>query len=170
MVRTILVAIAGLLTACSAQPQPASQAAATPVPARAAPTADALAAKQVAQRYFDLLRTGAYAEAWALWSDDTASAAGGLKAFAAASRAQGRFEGKAGDPTDVREKDGIRFVLVESTARVTAADGKASDQAGVLMLKRPARDGAAWRIWGVDIRRRHCSKGQVAQGLGCVPA
>ena len=171
MIRSVVLVVLGLVTACSEQPSTARHdATATPPPALPTPTADMLAAKQVAQRYFDSLRSGDYAGALALWSDDAATVTGGIKAFAAASRAQGRFEGRAGDPTAVRESGALRYVLVESSARVVSPSGKVSDQSGVVMLKRSARDAGGWRIWGTDIRPRRCKTGQVARGLGCVQA
>ena len=171
MLRTILFASLGALTACSSQPQPANHnGAATALPTPAAPTADALAAKQVVAHYFDLMRAEDFAQAWALWSDGPPPAAGELKAFVAASRAQGRFDGRAGDPSGVRDDAGTRYVLVEASARATAPNGRVTEQAGVVMLKRPVDDGATWRIWGIDVRPRHCRKGQVAKGLGCVAA
>ncbi len=129
-----------------------------------------LAAKQVAQRYFDLLRVDDYAAALALWSDDSTTVALGGQAFAAAAKAQGRFEGRAGEPTTTRDSGDTRFVLVESSAHVRSPKGKVSDLAGVLMLKRPTRDGGVWRIWGTDIRPRRCRNNTVARGLGCVAA
>lgn len=169
MFRTILFAGLSALAACSAPPQPANQRdAAAPLPTPAAPTADALAAKRVVERYFDLMRARDYAQAWTLWSEGPAPAAGGRKAFIAASKAKGRFDGRAGDPSVVRDDTGTRYILVEASARVTAPVGKVTEQAGVVMLKRPVADGAPWRIWGIDIRPRHCRNGQVARGLGCV--
>ena len=171
MFRQVLLATLALLTACSGQPQGTNQSAAaavTPSPKPSAPTTDMLAAKKVAQLYFDRLHAGDYAGALALWSEDAASANGGLKSFASASRAEGRFEGRAGDPTGVRDSGGMRYVLVESSARVTSPKGRVSERAGVVMLKQPAQNRESWRIWGIDIRPRHCRDGQVARGLGCV--
>lgn len=169
MVRHVALMALVFLAACSRHDNAANQSAIAPVaPVPVAPTADTLAAKQVAQRYFDLLRAGDHAGALALWSDDATGIADGVKAFAAASRARGRYEGKAGDPTETRDTDGMRYVLVEASARVTSPKGKVSDEQGAVMLKRPVRGGAPWRIWGIDVRPRHCKGSQVARGFGCV--
>ena len=165
-----LVAYSGLifLAACSHRAEPSNQAAAAvPTPASAQPSADALAAKAVAARYFDLLRAGDYTGALALWNADAAVATGGAASFARAMRATGTFDARADTPSAVRDSGGERFVLVDAAARITPAGGPAKDQYGVVMLKRPVA-GGEWRIWGVDIRGRHCREGETPRGLGCV--
>ena len=163
-----LIAIASLiyLSGCSEKPRSARQAeTARTTPRPSASSAEALAAKRVAEQYFDLLRARNYSTAWSLWVGD---AAGGREAFIAASKVRGSFDGRAGEPSAIREADGMRYILIEATGRSIAPNGKAVDQAGVVMLKRPAARRGDWRIWGADIRQRHCPKGQVVKALGCV--
>lgn len=171
MFRAAALSVPLLLASCSGSGDaPKGTATATPaaVATPAPPTAEALAAQRVVQDYFDRLHVGDTAAAFALWSRDSSVATGGAKQFAAAMPAAGRFAGQAGEPTAIKETDGMRFVLVEAAARVTSLKRPPLQEYGVMMLKRPAAADGAWRIWGQDLRPRHCPKGQTPRGLGCI--
>lgn len=153
-----------LAAACSRPTQPSPTP--TPAPPSApAPTADTLAAKAVAQDYFDRLKARDWRGAHALW---VPGAAGPLPAFTAALSKPTSFTGSAGAPSEVRTTDGVDYVLIEAATDTTDAAHMKTARSGVVMLKRPTGGAAPWRIWGTDIRPRHCKAGEQARGAGCV--
>ena len=140
-----------------------------------APSPDALAARQVAQRYFDLLAAKDYRGAYLLWGNGGADAGGSLAAFTKAQGDLASFEGKAGTPTAIRTSGGQHYILVEAQAVARPRTGRPSHRSGVVMLRRSAdpqeadADKRQWRIWGMDVRQRRCRQAERGQALGCAP-
>lgn len=153
-----------LLACCTPAKPPAPSA--TSAVASAQPPAAAQAAVGVAQEYFDQLQARRWREAHALWSPEVV---GPLPAFVAVSANMGALVGKAGAPTAIRSTDGTDYVLVEAVTDTTDARHGTVRRYGVVMLKRPSGAERRWRIWGTDIRVRHCKAGEQPRGLGCIP-
>lgn len=171
MRRSPVLSVIIVLTSCSGPTVSTNEATfnSSSVNSSAAPrTAEALAAKAVTQKYFDRLGAGEHAQALALWSDDAAVKRAGVEPFVAANRALGSYKGRAGEPAGIRDSSGVRYALVEASARIVSPKGKVTNEYGVVMLKHAVNGDDAWRIWGMDLRPRHCRKGTVPQGLGCI--
>ena len=166
--RYLLLAPLALLACCTSSKPPAPAPSVTPsTAATPAPSAAALAAVSVAQDYFDKLTAKKWKEAHALWMPEVV---GPLPAFAAVSAKATGFTGKAGAPSAIKPTDGTDYVVVDAMTTTKEAAHGTVRRDGVVMLKRPTGTDRPWRIWGADIRVRHCKAGEQPRGLGCVPA
>lgn len=166
--RLLLLTPFTLLACCTPSKPPAPAPSATPsTAATPAPSPAALAAVSVAQDYFDKLTAKKWKEAHALWMP---AVVGPLPAFAAVSAKATGFTGKAGAPSAIKPTDGTDYAVVDAVTTTADTAHGTVRRDGVVMLKRPTGSEQPWRIWGTDIRVRHCKPGEQPRGLGCIPA
>lgn len=164
-------AVMVLLAGCgpgAPQPKPtptASTTAAQQPGARgpAAPNSpDARAAMAAVQRYFQAIKAGDYAAAYAMWTERGKAAAPSLAEFKASFAPYSEYEPGVGRPTAVAVRDGAQFVLVSASTYVKRRDsGETAERDGSVMLRRsidpndPDPEKRDWHIWATDIRVRH---------------
>lgn len=117
------------------------------------------AAADVVRRYYALIETRRYAQAWALWSDGGRASGKSPAAFAAGFAAYRDYHAKIGVPGLIDAGAGQRYVTVpvEASGRL-ARGGGAFDFRGEVTLHRTGDiDGAtaeqrSWRINNVDLK------------------
>lgn len=118
-------------------------------------SADQKAAQAVASRYLAHLSAGEFKEARALWDDDGAASGGSAADLKRAYDGYAAWAGRAGEVSEISRSTGRQNVIVTAYASATRKrTGETRDMNGFVYLRRP-NDRAAWRIWGVDIRRRN---------------
>lgn len=133
-----------LLAACAPQSQKAS------------PSADATLAKETVERYFDLIRQRKFNDAYRMWGNEGADTRGSAMDFEKSFEPYSDYVAEVGDPTDIKTSTGQEYIAVAAKVRVTLKQtGASSDLSGPIMLRRPAATGAAWQIWGADVRARN---------------
>lgn len=125
----------------------------------AADSPGARAARETVERYFDLIGKKDYAGAYRLWGNDGKDSGGSVEAFAASFAPYAKYEPEAGNPTEIRARDGMQYILVTARAHVeNRKTGKTSERSGTVALRRstdpndPVADKRDWRIWSVDLR------------------
>ena len=166
-----LLLLAALASAACAPRQPdgdANSAVAAPAtkPGMRGPagpnSADATAARAVAERYFALVKEGDFASARKLWGHGGKDSGGDAAALAASFNAYSTYDATVEEPTDVHVTDGMQYVNVATKVQATrSSNGKAVELEGPVMLRRSIDPNAAdadareWTIWGVDIRAAH---------------
>lgn len=157
-----------VMAACSPGDQPKAGKAGTavkPAPAATLPadlpatSPAALQARETVERYFAHIRARQYGDAYRIWDKDGAAAGGTEREFAESFKIYSVYEPKTGEPTAIKTRDGVQYVLVTATTRVkNAKDGRVANRSGTVMLRRPAAAGGSsegeWKIWGTDIRAR----------------
>lgn len=153
----MILLVCAALSACAPDRPMTDNAAAI---ATADDTSDAQAAVEVARAYLAHLRVGDYAAARQLWGADGAESGGDVAAFTKAFRSFSKFDGRVGEPTEIKLADGKQYIVVAATVdAVMRATGKPSLRTGTIMLRRSAdakasADERTWQIWGTDIRQR----------------
>jgi len=153
-----------LLAACSPGSSAQNEAAVAPAnlmgdePALSPAAAEA---KKVVETYFTALREKRYADAWALWRTDGPPIPNAEGKFAKSFAIFSSYDPVAGDPTEIKARDGFQFVVVQAQAKVRIkATGMVKTHSGTVLLKRSANpnepdpEKRVWRIWGSDIRMR----------------
>jgi len=124
-----------------------------------ADSASAKAARDTVERYFAAIAKKDYATAYRLWGNDGKDSGGTVDAFAASFAPYSKFEPEAGDPTEIRARDGMQYILVTARAHVeNRKTGKTAERSGSVALRRsadpndPVEHKRDWRIWSVDLR------------------
>jgi hypothetical protein len=158
-----------LLAASCSQHQPTIDNASAPsAPASSTATtapatsADALAAKHTVEQYFALVAQKKYAEARKNWDHDGADSGGDAAALAATYAIFTTYAATVGDPTEIKTVGPEQYVAVAVKVKVKEKrSGREYDREGPVLLRRQiapkggSTTPGAWRIWGVDIRRKH---------------
>lgn len=132
----------------------------TPVSEGPVAEESAQGAAQVVQRYYALLETGNYAQAWALWGDGGRRSGMSAEAFAASFDRYSEYHANIGAPGEIDAGAGQRYVSVpvQVYGRLKAG-GRPFYMIGTATLHRTEVDGATaeqrkWRIRSADIKPR----------------
>lgn len=163
--RSLILLPLVVIAACSPGTQPKADkpaAAAQPTPPADLPATSpaALQARDTVERYFAHIRAKRYGDAYRIWDKDGVATGGSEQDFAETFKIYSVYEPETGEPTAIKTRDGVQYVLVTATTRVkNAKDGRVANRSGTVMLRRPAAAGAGesggeWKIWGTDIRAR----------------
>lgn len=139
--RTIILAILGLLAACSQQQPgalPSSEPAPVQPPTPAPPPAptSAEAAAGVVRKYFTLLETQQYSLAWRYWADNGRASGSSEQAFADSFGKYAELRATVGAPGRIEGAAGSLYVEVPVSLRGLLRDGNRFEQPGVVTLRR----------------------------------
>lgn len=123
------------------------------VAAKPAPNADQKAALAVAEAYMQHISKGEYDQAHALWDQGGKASGGSAADLKKAYGGFSSFKGSAGEASEISKASGQEHIIVTASAdAVVKRNGEKRDLAGFIYLRRV---GAEWRVWGVDVRRKH---------------
>ncbi|MBA4772986.1 MAG: hypothetical protein H2054_07740 [Sphingomonas sp.] len=118
-------------------------------------------ARLVVERYFAAIAAKDFRSAHALWGNNGKDSGGSADDLARTIAIYSRYEPEVGNPTAIRARDGMQYILVSAKLFVeNRKTGNTASRDGNVMLRRSANPDDAdiakrdWRIWGIDLRVR----------------
>jgi hypothetical protein len=127
----------------------------------AADSPSAREARSVVERYFAAVTAKDFRAAHALWGNDGKDSGGSVDDLARSIAIYSRYEPEVGNPTAIRTRDGMQYVLVSAKLFVeNRKTGNTASRDGNVMLRRSSNPTETdptkreWRIWGIDLRVR----------------
>lgn len=133
-------------------------------------------AADVVQRYYALIESGRYRQAWALWGNGGADSKQSAAAFVAGFGKYREYHANIGAPGDVDAGAGQRYVTVPVQVYARLSDGRPDYRLGNVVLHRvdAGIDGATaeqkqWRIRSIDLKPAPGGK-PAGAGSGTSPA